>query len=144
MKKAYIGRSGSGKSTRLLQDLKELLDNKVINQASTLLFVLKNEEDAYRKILPHATYYDDADFSFQEENFETLIIDTFMNQQALLGLNITPDNDFPKNVFWTFQGTNEISNLFPALDTEIKEKLILMDYEISGMKECAVLEIEKY
>lgn len=143
MKKAYIGRSGSGKSTKLLQELKEALENNIIHESSTLLFILDSEEEAYKNILPHATYCINKK-ECPVGRFDTMIVDTiYMDQEKLQNLDITSDKELPKNVFWTFQDVSEISQLFPILDTESKIKLAEMNEEISKMPDCVVVEIEK-
>ena len=143
MKKAYIGRSGSGKSTKLLRELKEALENNVIHESSTLLFILDSEEEAYKNILPNATYCINKN-ECPVGRFDTMIVDTiYMDQEKLQSLNITIDKELPKNVFWTFQDASDISQLFPILDVETKVKLAEMNEEIYKMPDCVVMEIEK-
>jgi hypothetical protein len=84
------------------------------------------------------------DFDCVDGNFKTLIVDSiFLNNERLLKLNITPDNQLPENVFWTFQGGTDMSVLFPILDTDTKKKLTQIDRDISNMTGCSVVEIKK-
>jgi|GEM_PF-4384526 len=144
MKKAYIGRSGSGKTTKVLQDLTEAKNDQVINENSTLVVILKSELKNYKKVLPHATYCicERDDFEFVNGAFKTLVVDSiYLSNERLLKLNITPNDQLPENIFWTFQGGIDMSILFPDLDAKVKEKLHQIDRDISESSECFVVEV---
>lgn len=146
MKKAYIGRAGSGKTTKLLQDLAEAKDNQAINEDSTLVIVLKSELEAYKKVLPHATYCvcERDDFECADGDFKTLVVDSvYLSNEQLLKLDITPDGQLPENVFWTFQGGMDMSLLFPNLDEDVKYNLLQIDRNVSKSTECFVIKVEK-
>ena len=57
LKKAYIGSPGSGKTYKLLDDLKDLQIRQIFNKKSTLVMILKGEEHLYRRALPEKRYH---------------------------------------------------------------------------------------
>lgn len=146
MKKAYIGRSGSGKTTKMLQDLVKAKNEQVIDENSTLVIILKGELETYKETLPNATYCicERDEFKCADGDFETLIVDSiFLDNERLSKLNITPKNQLPKNVFWTFQGGIDMQILFPNLEASVKENLLQIDRVVSKSSECFVVEVEK-
>lgn len=146
MKKAYIGKTGSGKTTKMLQDLAKAKNDQAIDENSTLVIILKGELETYKKTLPNATYCicERDDFKCVDGAFKTLVVDSiFLNNERLLKLNITPNGQLPENIFWTFQGGMDMSVLFPNLETNVKENLLQIDRVVSKSSECFVVEVEK-
>jgi hypothetical protein len=91
----YTGRTGSGKTTSLLQDLQTQKDN--LNKESTLVIVLDSELEEFKKILPNATYK--RNDKQPKGNFSTVIIDGIDGMKQIP----TPYIEAAKIVFLTSQ-----------------------------------------
>lgn len=68
---SYIGPQCTGKTTSLLKDLK--LQQKELNNKSTLVSVVKNEESLFKEVLPNATFLSVP--NLKDEKFTTLVFD---------------------------------------------------------------------
>ncbi|WP_152184852.1 hypothetical protein [Sulfurimonas indica] len=128
----YIGRAGSGKTTKILQDIYNVKDTKVA------AFVHDSEISKYAKRLKN------VDFFSKENNinevlktnlYDTLIIDTHLSIPVDINLQL------PKNIFWSFQSVHEIKeccDVFSIFNDILRE----MDEEIRESEKCIILALE--
>jgi len=141
MKRVYIGRSGSGKTTKLLEDLKSFkYDDKSDKIA---IFAEDSEMEKFRKIIPTADIFSrDTDVkSISLSEYNCLIVDTIYTSKTI------EDIELPENVFFTFQRMRDALVLF-SLDKQYEEfkidvdKIIDIDEQINKEKECFVSDME--
>lgn len=137
MKKVYIGRPGSGKTTKLLEDLKLAITDKKIDDNSTILYVMDSEKELFKALLPNAICIANRDFGYLGGEYETLVVDTSLSPDLLLKLN----GNLPENVFWTFQSALELESIMQSTNAAAKELLYKMNEEIAQEAKCIVLDI---
>ena len=137
VKKAYLGRSGSGKTTKILQDIQVIKDTKVA------AFVHESEMDKFAEILNNVKFFsfnDSIKDVLEDKTFDTLIVDGF------LAMCVDNSNrELPKNIFWSFQDVYAIlvlSDLFSELKSVYSDVLNEINKEIHESKECIVIDVE--
>ncbi len=141
LKKAYIGSPGSGKTYKLLDDLKDLQIRQIFNKKSTLVMILKGEENPYRRALPEATFCIDREEVLQGD-FNAIVIDTVNVDQETVQKLTQHTGTLPKNILWTFQSAREVLVLLDVRVNNIMAYLSEIDEDILKTNKCVVLEIK--
>ena len=122
MKKAYIGIPGSGKTTKMIEDLTNFYNEKQLG--NIVAYVEDSEVELYQKIMPNATVIGKNEASMTESiEIDTLIIDIIM-----MGNNFSFSGDLPKNVFWSFQSFQDVLEIIP----KEKRKSYLKAYDFNS------------
>lgn len=140
IKKAYIGKSGSGKTHKLLSDLKDIKTRDIFNKESTLVVILKDEEESFKRALPKATYCIDNE-EIPKGDFDAIVVDTIYMDSKRVKKFMKPNGHLPENVLWTLQSARDLSVIFGEANGSVKDILLKMDEEIAQSDECVVFEI---
>ena len=133
MKRAYIGIPGSGKTTKLLDDLQKLDKSKNI-----VAFVEESELKKFKRRLPDADFYtkhDDLDEILKAKHCDTLIVDTYPSIHAN-----DAETELPDNILWVYSSIMEVANNFGILKDSI-DILRKLDEETKSSKQCTIIDL---
>ena len=140
IKKAYIGKSGSGKTHKLLSDLKDIKTRDIFNKESTLVVILKDEEESFKRALPKATFCID-DEEIPTGDFDAIVVDTIYMDSKRVEKLAKPNGHLPENVLWTFQSAKDMAVFFDEATADtFKSVLSKIDEDLSVANECVVFE----
>ncbi len=120
MKKIYLGKTRSGKTTKVLEALNDM---KVSDTSKVLLLIGNGEEEEYKEVVPEGSIYfansplDELFISLKngdtdKRGFETLVIDTRLDKRIItsfVGL------DMFRNILVTAQVKEDIEDAVGVL-----------------------------